>query len=79
MTAMSILVEAGVSLNDGYKYYTELPLNFAKHAFGAWVVSHLISLGARETDEEAQAVQDYETSAREIRISERIWEWVSKY
>jgi hypothetical protein len=42
------------------------------------VVSHLISLGAHETDREISAHERKEES-RGILVSERTWEWVSKY
>ena len=78
LTAITILVEAGVSLNDRYEYSPELPLNLAKKYFGPWLVNHLISLGAQETDEETSA-REREYNVRGVRTSERTWEWVGKY
>ena len=78
LTAMAILVEAGVPLNDGYESSSALPLNIAKQVSGAWVIKYLISLGAQDTNKEAAASVS-ESTVRGVRVSERTWEWVSKY
>lgn len=78
LTAITALVDAGVSLNYGYAHPCQLPLNVAKRGFGPWVVDHLILLGAQETDTEAYTERTACT-AREILVSQRTWEWVSKY
>ena len=78
LTAISMLVEGGVSLNDGYEHPSLLPLDLAKKYYGPWVVDHLISLGAQGTDVEG-SVRRMNINVRCVRVSERTWEWVGKY
>ncbi|CAG8982056.1 hypothetical protein HYALB_00008783 [Hymenoscyphus albidus] len=78
LTAIALLVDAGISLNDGYEYSTLLPINIAKQGPGPWVVNYLISLGAQETDAVAYT-DECPVNIRGILVSERTWEWVSKY
>lgn len=76
LTSITRLVEAGVSLNDGWKP-AELPLSVAKQGYGLWVVDHLRALGARETDEVIQACK--ERQVRNVIVLERTWQWIGKY
>ena len=82
LTSITRLVEAGVSLNDGWKP-AELPLNVAKKGYGLWVVNHLRSLGAQETDEDIQTFDENnllgQRQVRSIIISERTWQWIGKH
>ena len=79
LTVMTILVEAGVSLNDGYEDPSDiLPLKLAKQGCEPWIIKHLISLDAQQTDEEADT-KVFQNTVRGVRISERTWEWVGRY
>jgi hypothetical protein len=77
LTAITMLVEAGVSINHGLQHSLAL-LKLAKQDGLPWLVAHLISLGAQETDEEID-VREHGVNARAILLSERTWEWVGKY
>lgn len=78
LTAIAMLVKGGVSLNEGYEYSATLPINLAKQGLGSWVVEHLISLGAQDTD--AVAFTDKNpVNVGGVLVSERTWEWVGKY
>lgn len=78
LTTLTILVKHGATLNDGYQDFGELPINLAKDRAGSWVVRHLLSLGAEDTDTEIVQERDLMTMSS-IRISERTWEWLGKY
>lgn len=82
LTSITRLVKAGVSLNDGWEP-SELPLNAAKRVYGLWVVNHLLSLGARQTDQAIEAVNEPDPRLQRdvggIAVSERTWEWIGKY
>ncbi|OAQ59215.1 F-box domain and ankyrin repeat protein [Pochonia chlamydosporia 170] len=78
LTSLTILVKHGAALNDGYAYPSELPINLAKDGFGSWVVRHLLSLGAEDTDTETLQEREF-TGMGFIRTSERTWEWLGKY
>ena len=78
LTAITMLVEAGVSINQGSPDPSVPPLNYAKQDGVQWMADHLISLGALETDW-AMRSDEQGCEAREIRVSERTWEWVGKY
>ena len=78
LTIISILVAAGVPLNDGYGKQGELPLNMAKRLPAPWVVDHLLSLGAQETDQKLRSGV-LRHDARRVRVSERTWQWVGKH
>ncbi|KAG6169338.1 hypothetical protein E4U24_004802 [Claviceps purpurea] len=73
---ITLLVEHGVSLNDGYKAQKR-PINVAKDGRGQWVVNHLLSLGAHDTREEVRKEQWSLTGL--VLIEERTWQWISKY
>ncbi|KAG6058528.1 hypothetical protein E4U17_007974 [Claviceps sp. LM77 group G4] len=73
---ITLLVEHGVSLNDGYKAQKR-PINLAKYGRGQWVVNHLLSLGAHDTSEEVRTEQWRWTGL--VLIEERTWQWISKY
>jgi ankyrin repeat protein len=77
LRAITMLVEAGVSLNLGLEPSLKL-LNLAKEDGLPWMVAHLLSLGAEETD---KVVARYEQgfNSRAILVSERTWDWVGKY
>ena len=78
LTVITALVESGVSLENGYEDPSHRPLNAAKRRDRPWVVNHLRSLGAQDTECDYSA-PDHILPARGILISERTWEWVSKY
>ena len=83
LTAMAVLVKAGVSLNDscgwGFAgYHGKTPISFAKEDGLEWVVEHLLSLGAEENAEAIERPRDA-ARVREVLISQRSWEWVGKY
>jgi ankyrin repeat protein len=78
LTAIDILVESGVSLNEGYEYEATLPINLAKQGYGTWVVEHLISLGAEDTKEVTYA-DKCPVTVGEVLVSERTWQWAGKY
>ncbi|KJX99029.1 hypothetical protein TI39_contig377g00003 [Zymoseptoria brevis] len=91
LKAMTILVEAGVPLNDAYYddshdgRYQASPIDQAIEWHGwTWVVEQLISLGARPN----RAYNEYDKSGRwkghnrhrrGILLSKRTWDWVEKY
>ncbi|CAK3917496.1 F-box domain and ankyrin repeat [Lecanosticta acicola] len=72
LTAISILVESGVSLNlhssAGYGLYGP-----------RWVTDHLYTLGARTIDSAEWTRNDYHLEIRDVRLSKHTWEWVSKH
>jgi len=78
LTAITTLVEGGVSLNEGYEYSATLPINLAKQGSGSWLVEHLISLGAQDTDTVA-FTDKYPVNVGRVLASERTWEWIGKY
>jgi ankyrin repeat protein len=87
-TVISLLVDAGVPLNDGYNGPYELPICTAKAGAAQWLVDFLISLGATDED-----LEDYPTDSPRfleedvlrqhlvggVRVTRRTWEWVGKY
>jgi len=75
---MTILIESGVSLNEDYPHPSLLPINLAKQGAGPWVVEHLISLGAEDTDEIA-TTDKCPVNVGEVLVSERTWQWVGKF
>ncbi|KAG5950935.1 hypothetical protein E4U53_004147 [Claviceps sorghi] len=75
---IKLLVDRGVSLNDGYEKAWEIPINEAKDGKGRWVVDYLLSLGARDTDDKTLDEDCSLTTAR-VRLTERTWQWVGKY
>lgn len=80
---ITFLVEAGVSLDEGWGYDNdgmgwELPICMAKQGGLPWMVDHLTALGARDTDDEMDA-QEFLVDARGINVPERTWDWVGKY
>lgn len=101
LTAMTLLAEAGVSLNEGFSHPSHLPMYMAKKYLGSWAVDHLLALGAHDTEAETRpcllehsaaqcscgrprdncrrCYRFSDTIARGVKISERTWEWVSKY
>jgi hypothetical protein len=66
-----MLVEAGVAINDIIASSVR-PLNIAKQAGVKWMASHLISLGAQETDVKFDTCERRVT-ARGVRVVERTW------
>lgn len=78
LAIITALVEGGVSLNDNYECPSRQPLIVARSYRRPWVVGHLKSLGARDNNEEIVASRCIEES-RGVLISERTWQWVSRY
>lgn len=82
LKSVTRLVEAGVSLNDGWSP-AGLPLNVAKKQYGQWVADHLISLGAKQTDQEIEADEKVDSRCNRhingIMVSARTWQWIGKY
>lgn len=82
LATITRLVEAGVSLNDGWKP-VNLPLDVAKKSYGLWVVNHLRALGAKETDEDTRIFDENDPLGqrriRSITVSERTWTWLGRY
>ncbi|KAI5363172.1 putative ankyrin repeat-containing domain superfamily [Septoria linicola] len=76
LTALTLLVEAGVDPN--YDVGFGLPVDYAKAELPPFVLNHLISLGAQDTESEAVAAE-YPYTRRDIQLSERTWEWLSRY
>ena len=81
LAVITALVEAGQSLDDGYEHPSHKPVNFAKRYNRPWVVKHLNSLGARETNEKIVPELPCKcvSQSRGILISERTWQWVGRY
>ncbi|KAI1840389.1 hypothetical protein JX266_013397 [Neoarthrinium moseri] len=82
LTAVTLLVEAGVDPNDDF--YTgphgSLWYLAQQASFGRWIGEHLITLGARHSGEDTYYDDSNEPpTIRGVRVSERTWEWVSKY
>ncbi|SMQ50233.1 unnamed protein product [Zymoseptoria tritici ST99CH_3D1] len=83
LTAMTILVQAGASLNDCYEddgVRLDTPINKAlkQHGF-SWVGEHLISLGAYPTDAEWASTRTSDLKVREVVVTKRTWDWVGRY
>jgi hypothetical protein len=82
-TVITILVEAGLSLNDGYGHPSHLPLYKAKYHDMPWVLNHLVSLGTHENNDNFPRHQRNcicnRLRGRRVIVSERMWEWVGKY
>ncbi|KAK2599122.1 hypothetical protein QQS21_005383 [Conoideocrella luteorostrata] len=79
LAVLTLLVERGASLNEGYENPPEgLPINMIKGGYGSWVVNHLISLGAEETDVDTLE-ESYFPSVRGVRVREHTWQWAGKY
>jgi ankyrin repeat protein len=83
LTVLTMLVEAGADINQCYCFDHggkpwHVPMRMSKKLGWKWVVQHLRSLGAEETDEDL-ASEESVSGARGIRVSERTWEWVGKY
>jgi ankyrin repeat protein len=84
---ISVLVDAGVSLNDGYSRPDELPIVLAKMVAAEWIVDFLLSLGAEDREYDTTYRGDnysedhYDTQMRRggVRITKRTWEWVGRY
>ena len=85
LDVISLLVEAGVPLNDGCTY-RDLPIVWAKTYSKKWVVEFLLSLGAEDQndiDDQKKGYSDEEfidyTRRSGVSITKRTWQWVSKY
>jgi ankyrin repeat protein len=79
LTIITMLVEAGVPLNDGYHKDAQ-PLNYAQSYGYPWVVPHLLWLGAREDDPPVFIPGSWDLpESRRCLVSERTWEWIGKY
>jgi ankyrin repeat protein len=88
LNAMTILVKAGLRLNEDYEadgIHRKAPIYRAMERYGpgpSWVIDHLISLGADVTGlgpiPERYKGQ-FDSSARGIHISEATWDWVGRY
>ena len=81
---ISLLVEAGVSLNGNYNKFRELPIYIAKET-AQWIVDFLISLGAHDQEFESLPYNwpeyleedlEKQPSLDRVRITKRTWEWV---
>ncbi|KAG5983915.1 hypothetical protein E4U55_006698 [Claviceps digitariae] len=75
---IKLLVDHGVSLNDGHQEPWQIPLNVAKDGKGQWVVDYLLSLGAQDTDAETLD-KEAELLTAQVLVTERTWQWVSRY
>lgn len=78
LTSMTLLVQRGVSLTEGYEFSGLLPMDIAKQGSERWVIDHLISLGAEDTPGDAYAPSSPPTIGG-VRVTEHTWEWVGKY
>ncbi|KAK8039967.1 ankyrin repeat domain containing protein [Apiospora rasikravindrae] len=84
LTTLTVLVnEAGVDLED-CSLDGDLPCGWPSYRLrrrllGRWVVEHLIALGARTTTDEDEEFDSDSVPIRGVYVSERTWEWVSKY
>ncbi|KAK6849363.1 hypothetical protein PG995_013196 [Apiospora arundinis] len=76
LRALTLLVEAGVDVNDDR---FGVPYEEANNAgLGGWVCKHLISLGARNSG--GDTYRDEQNShVRDVLVSERTWDWAGKY
>ncbi|KAI1868397.1 hypothetical protein JX265_007220 [Neoarthrinium moseri] len=82
LTAVTLLVEAGVDPNDDFYTGPDGSLWYLAQqaSFGRWIGEHLITLGARHSGEDTYNDDSNEPpTIRDVRVSERTWEWVSKY
>ena len=71
------LVESGVPATEAYAI-TRRPIYETRKNLGPWIVDHLMSLGVRNLDREVfPGKGEYE--ARGVVISQRTWQWVSRY
>ena len=86
-TMISILVDAGVPLNDGYPIPEEYPIAMAKTFAAKWIVDHLFSLGAKDREFKKEHREepyfeesyDFQRTRGGVRLTRRTWEWVGKY
>ena len=78
LTTVRLLVEAGVSLNDGYSSTDMIPLNVVKSdpTIPFLMIDFLFSLGAKDTNE-AILPRERDWSHRNIILSQRSLEWIS--
>lgn len=75
---IKLLVDHGVSLNDGYEDSSQIPINAAKDGSGQWVVDYLLSLGAQDTDSDL-VWEGIFVEIDSIPIDEHTWQWVSRH
>ncbi|TPX18803.1 uncharacterized protein E0L32_011482 [Thyridium curvatum] len=78
LAIMTMLVEAGVSLNDPYDGPPWLAINMAKDRVGAWVVEHMLKLGAKDTPLPIMK-EKYQCTARGVLLEADTWNWVGRY
>lgn len=80
-----LLVNSGVPLNDGYED-NEMPMAYAKWFSAEWIVDILVGLGAEDRnfdDHWCEDPKEENLGAQMIRggvrLTQRTWEWASKY
>ncbi|RDL42245.1 uncharacterized protein BP5553_02224 [Venustampulla echinocandica] len=81
---ITLLVNSGVPLNDGYEDW-EIPIVWAKQLAADWIVNLLLALGAENRDVDEDTPEDVPQNHWEgmrrggVRLTQRTWEWASKY
>jgi len=86
-TVISMLVDAGVPLNDSFPTPDGLPMVLAKTCAAEWIVDLLLSLGAEDREIDlhyrsnnySEDRYDEQMERGGVRITKRTWEWVGKY
>jgi len=80
---VSVLVEAGVSLNQPTSG-GDLPVDYAKKNSTPWVLEALLSMGAVDTDFDGEYGENWEAVPEwykegYVHVTKRTWQWVGKY
>ena len=84
-TVISLLVDAGAPLNDGYAAPDLLPIVMAKMFAAEWIVKFLLSIGAADQEVDEDMCEDSESpngsflKGLRVRVTKRTWEWIGKY
>ncbi|KAK6858374.1 hypothetical protein PG995_006073 [Apiospora arundinis] len=81
LTSISLLWKSGVDCQNGpSEVQRPTVLNATNYGrYGAWMARHLVSIGAAEPYNLVAADEESYPYVRDVLVSERTWEWVSKY
>jgi hypothetical protein len=84
VAAISILVQAGASLNEATEVsglHSSSPISSAikYHGSSSWIMKYLVSLGANPVDTGKAPWLPGDPLVRGVRVTERTWSWVGKY
>ncbi|KAK7993640.1 hypothetical protein PG989_007021 [Apiospora arundinis] len=81
LTSISLLWKAGVDCQNGPSEVQRPTVLDATNygRYGAWMARRLVSIGAAEPYNLVAADEESYPYVRDVLVSERTWEWVSKY